>query len=383
MNPHIHIISFDVPYPADYGGVIDVYYKIKSLFNAGINIHLHCFSYGREKAMILEKYCVSVNYYPRKLGIIQNISTTPYIIKSRISQKLIDNLNKDSHPILCEGMHSCGIILEERIKNRLLIYRASNVEHHYYLGLAKNEQNPFKRLYFYIEAAKLKKWEHFLAKADLFLSVSTKEEEYYKNNFPDNRIENIYPYFEQDNDTIPLFNEGNNFLLFHGNLSVQENEETALYIIENIAPKVNYQIILAGKSPHQRLYNNSRYTDNVIIEADPNEQKMHTLIRSAHINLLLTNQKTGLKLKLLNSLYKGKHCLVNENMLTGTKLHSCVTIGNTTQVLIDQINKLMVLDFKEKDYWKRRKLIPQEFDNKYKSRKLIDLVFTNHLANNE
>ena len=27
----VHIVSFNVPYPADYGGVIDVFYKLKSL----------------------------------------------------------------------------------------------------------------------------------------------------------------------------------------------------------------------------------------------------------------------------------------------------------------------------------------------------------------
>ncbi len=29
---HIHLISFDVPFPADYGGVIDVFYKIKAKY---------------------------------------------------------------------------------------------------------------------------------------------------------------------------------------------------------------------------------------------------------------------------------------------------------------------------------------------------------------
>ena len=31
---HLHIISFDVPYPANYGGVIDVFYRVKALTEA-------------------------------------------------------------------------------------------------------------------------------------------------------------------------------------------------------------------------------------------------------------------------------------------------------------------------------------------------------------
>ncbi len=41
MDLHLHIIAFDIPFPPDYGGVIDVYYKIKTLSEAGVRIHLH------------------------------------------------------------------------------------------------------------------------------------------------------------------------------------------------------------------------------------------------------------------------------------------------------------------------------------------------------
>jgi len=33
---HIHIISFDIPFPANYGGVIDVFYKAKALTDSGV-----------------------------------------------------------------------------------------------------------------------------------------------------------------------------------------------------------------------------------------------------------------------------------------------------------------------------------------------------------
>jgi hypothetical protein len=39
----LHIISFNVPYPPNYGGVMDVFFKIRALHEQGIKIHLHCF----------------------------------------------------------------------------------------------------------------------------------------------------------------------------------------------------------------------------------------------------------------------------------------------------------------------------------------------------
>jgi len=68
LDKHLHIVCLDVPYPPDYGGVFDLYYKIKSLSEAGIKIHLHCFEYGLGKQKELDVYCVEVQYYPRNPG---------------------------------------------------------------------------------------------------------------------------------------------------------------------------------------------------------------------------------------------------------------------------------------------------------------------------
>ena len=38
----INIVSFNVPYPPNYGGIIDVYYKIKALREIGCEVVLHC-----------------------------------------------------------------------------------------------------------------------------------------------------------------------------------------------------------------------------------------------------------------------------------------------------------------------------------------------------
>ena len=55
---HLHIVSFDVPYPANYGGVIDVFYKIRELHRSGIRLHLHIIEYPvRDRAPELENYC--------------------------------------------------------------------------------------------------------------------------------------------------------------------------------------------------------------------------------------------------------------------------------------------------------------------------------------
>ncbi len=86
-DKHLHIISFDIPYPPNYGGVIDVYYKIRTLYKLGIKIHLHCFEYpGRDRSPELNSFCEEVFYYPRKTGLRSAFSLAPYIVSSRKSE---------------------------------------------------------------------------------------------------------------------------------------------------------------------------------------------------------------------------------------------------------------------------------------------------------
>ncbi len=92
MNNSLNIITLNIPYPPDYGGMIDSYYRIKALNSLGIRIHLHCFQYGRLPSDELESLCETVNYYPRKSGFLHLFSSLPYIISTRQAKELLENL---------------------------------------------------------------------------------------------------------------------------------------------------------------------------------------------------------------------------------------------------------------------------------------------------
>ena len=102
MSHSLNIVSFDVPFPANYGGVIDVYYKLFWLKQAGVKIHLHCFSYGRTPSHELEALCEKVYYYDRQIGLSGNFSLKPYTVKSRQSNEMEKNLLANDFPILFE-----------------------------------------------------------------------------------------------------------------------------------------------------------------------------------------------------------------------------------------------------------------------------------------
>src|ERR1700722_249867 len=183
----LHIVSFNVPYPPDYGGGIDVFYKIKGLHDPGIKIYLHCFNYGREQSPELAAICEKVYYYPRRKFYQAIYSKVPYIVGSRKSDELLSNLTADDYPILFEGLHTCLYLNHPALKDKLKAVRMHNVEWDYYRSLKEAERNYLIKFYFHNESKKLKRFEDELKYADKIFAISKSDYEYLKINY-----ENIY-----------------------------------------------------------------------------------------------------------------------------------------------------------------------------------------------
>ncbi len=370
----LNIISFDIPYPPDYGGVIDVFFKIKTLYSKGIKIHLHCFEYkDRSRSDELIKYCASVSYYKRKIGFLNMLSSTPYIVKSRQSEQLLNKLLENDYPILFEGLHSCFLISHPVLTKRLKIYRASNIEHHYYWDLHKASRNILKKAYFLIEMLKLKWYQHKLKVADLMLAVSLKDESYLKKKFPDNKIEHL-PSFHANN-ILRVSDGKGNFALYHGNLEVAENIKAVSFLIKKVFSKISYPFIIAGRNPPIHLKKLASKHDHISVVGNPVDAWMNEIIQEAHINVMITFQATGLKLKLINSLYQGRFCLANSQMLAGTNLDSLCIIANTPIQLITEIEKLSTIEFTTTDISERNIKLDELYSNEKNAYKLMELIF--------
>ncbi len=102
---------------------------------------------------------------------------------------------------------------------------------------------------------------------------------------------------------------------------------------------------------------------------------MDKLIRNAHINVIPTMAANGLKLKLLISLYCGRHCVVNSTTINGSGLYSLCHIADTEEKLVQKINSLMGKPFTEEMIEERRKILIKNHDNKVNARRLITLLF--------
>ena len=373
MDKIINIVSINIPWPANYGGVIDIYYKIKALHDCGIKIILHCFEYERPHAPELEDVCEKVYYYRRRTGIISNLTYLPYNVYSRKDKRLIDNLLKNDYPILFEGLHTCYYLNDERLKNRFKIFRECNIEHDYYREIGRAERNIIKKCFFYIEAMRFKWYQKNVADAELMIAVSQTDTDYLKKEFPHNKVE-FLPCFHGSNEITTTAGQSN-FILYHGKLSVKENEKAALYLIENVFNKMSpYRCIIAGMNPSATLLKAASRYDNIFVEANPSIERINELICTAQINLLVTFQETGLKLKLLNSLFAGRHVVVNPMMLAGSGLNDLCHIADTAEKMTDICRELMNESFSVDILEERRKLLFPIFSNEYQAKRLIGMI---------
>ncbi|MEN9613290.1 MAG: hypothetical protein RLZZ628_4104 [Bacteroidota bacterium] len=369
MSLFLHIISFDIPFPANYGGVIDVFFKMVALKTQGVQIILHNFQYGdRKPNLILEQYCAEVHYYPRQISIWKIFSAKPFIVATRNHPNLLKRLQQDNYPILFEGLHSCFHIHHFINCDRQCKVRMHNVEWQYYQNLCDLETNYLKKIFFKIESFKLKRFEkQVLKQGATILTLSPNDTAYFKKLHFDTAL--ILPFHgHQRVTTITGMGAG---ALFHGKLSVSDNANAVLYLIENVFSKTDMPFIIAGQNPSKLLIDKAKQFKNIQIIKNPDDKTMANLIQNAQIQILLSFQTAGLKLKLLNALFAGRHCIVNTPMIENTGLESLCHIADTAEIMLKCLFELQYEPFSLLMVEQRRIILENVFSDQANAKKLM------------
>ena len=372
MSRHLHIVCLDVPWPADYGGAIDMMNRIIMLKKMDISIHLHYFSYNeRGTPNELNQFCESINVYERKKGHKGFSAKLPYIVASRMNDELINNLRADNHPVLLEGLHCTGVLPFLDLNNRKVVVRMHNEESTYYKELARSETSFFKKLFFLHESKLIKKYSHHLPAECTYACISGEDIRLFKDEYhlANTKFLPAYPAWQQVNGEEGI----GNLCLYHGNLSVPENEEAAIWLLRKVFINVRKPFVIAGKNPSKRLQKLAHLCQHTCLVADPTESELNDLIRKAHINVLPCFNKniTGLRLKLLHALFEGRHCVVNDPMIKGTGLEAACHTGTTANAFASIIAQLYHQPFTNEEITLRKKLLGDTYDNEKNTRQLI------------
>lgn len=372
MDKQVHIVCFDAPAPPDYGGAIDLYYKIVALANAGIKINLHYFQYKAERDHEgLEQFCHAIHVYSRKSPWQCLASPLPYIVSSRINKELIQRLNGDDLPIVFEGVHSCGVIPFLTNKNRKVVVRLHNNEAAYYQRLAQTETSPLKNFYYLVESNRLERYQQQLPKHSSYAAVSEIDRVVFKEKYGLEQASFVPPFipWQEINIEVGL----GKYCLYNGNLSVAENKAVVLWLIEHVFSKTNTPFFVAGKNAPRKLADKIAQHQNIQLVNNPSDEEMERLIKEAQINILPSLNETGIKLKLLHALFCGRHCITNQAGVAGSGLNELVHLAEDADAFLGLVQTQMQQAFTEKEMQQRVQLL-HAYNNQRNAAALIALL---------
>jgi hypothetical protein len=342
-NKILHIVSFDAPYPPNYGGVIDVFYKLKCFKELGYQIILHVYTTDLITNKKLNELCIKVYSYKRKKQWYKHFLLSPFVVVSRFDKAIINNLKKDDYPILFEGLHTTLPLIKDDFKNRKLYLRAHNIEHNYYKGLAKSDPNILNKIIFVIESYKLKIYERkILPKINVVLPISNYEYLYFKKAYDIETI--LLPVFHQNTKATELGVRGK-YALYQGDLRISDNKRVVAKLIK-MFNDIDYSLVIASnieEEEFKKLFPNT--PSNIIHEKIRSNIHLVSLFKDAHINTIFSYQNSGTKLKLINALYNSRFCLINENMIDEESIKKICDVENDLLKYKEKINTLISMNY--------------------------------------
>ena len=345
-----------------------MFYKIKALSELHADIYLHVFDYGRGRQTELQNYCKKVFYYDRNSFLKSTFSKIPFAVKSRANKKLIENLDSDDAPILFEGLHTTFPLLVHSFTKKIFI-RAHNIEHLYFAGLSKSEKRFDRKLFYKMEARKFRSYEKIFDKAQHVFTISPYEHDYFKKKFGDKAI--YTPVFHQ-NAAVKSLSKKGDYALYHGDLRISDNVKSVEFLID-LFKDLDYKLMIASSYSNKSVIRKIEMLGHInYIKIEDNEN-LQKLLHNAHINVLPTFQKTGIKLKLINTLFQGRHLIVTPEMVEDTGLESLCKIASTKEEFKKQVLILSSLDYSSDQMVEREEKL-KAFDVIESAKIIIDLL---------
>ncbi|HNJ27873.1 MAG TPA: mannosyltransferase, partial [Ferruginibacter sp.] len=101
---------------------------------------------------------------------------------------------------------------------------------------------------------------------------------------------------------------------------------------------------------------------------------MQDMIAKAHIHILPSLNNTGVKLKLLNALFNGRFCLVNQAAIAGTELEPYCHLAGSATAFQQKIQELYETGFTEEETHRRQGLLQTVYNNEVNAQRLITFL---------
>lgn len=361
-------ISHFVPYPPKGGHLQRSYYLLKAL-SQDHQIYLVAFN---QKAILstptdlllakqhLSNFChrVEILNLPSDTSkvawlwlVVKSFFTPhPYTVNWTKSKKMSDKIHQILQETKIDAAHFDTIGLAEYLDDVAKIpsvLNHHNIESAMMYRRTQNERNIFKKIYFYNEARKIRRYES--QKCPQFkvnITVSDKEGIILRN-FVDNvKIEVI----ENCVDTkfyAPMISINNEkSLIFVGTMNWYPNKDAMLFFIKDIWPLLQREVAglkmyIVGKSPPKRIVLLSHNDSDLIVTGYVEDVRPFLAKATAYICPLRTGG--GTKVKILDAMAAGKPIIATSIACEGIPVQheQHVLFANEPEEFVHQIKRLL------------------------------------------
>src|SRR6202012_2687279 len=130
-----------------------------------------------------------------------------------------------------------------------------------------------------------------------------------------------------------------------------------------------------GKNPSARLTKLIEQNAHACLIADPSEEELQDLIAKAQVHILPSFNCTGVKLKLLNALYNGRHCIVNREAVEGTGLEPLCYVVDSANAFRSLMTELSAKPFTREEISSRETILGKLFNQENNLQKLWEAIW--------
>ncbi|MFP3596546.1 hypothetical protein [Chryseobacterium sp. SIMBA_029] len=368
----LHIISFNYPYPPTYGGIIDVYYKIKALSELGTIIHLHCFvdKIPQKVDDEIKSLVGNIFFYEKKKNPMLYFSRKPFAAAIRNSETLLKNLTTYKAPLLFEGLQTTAVINYLKDRGFKLYLRLHNNESAYYKGLAKSEKNILKKIIYTLESFKFHHYQNKLLKKFNAVFCLSQKEYMETSNLSANAV---LVHLFHGNEVVKNLDKKGDYFLFHGDLTTSDNKKALDETILLFKSLPGYPLIVASDRANESIKKKINKIENIRLVPIGNDDNLHRLFENAHANILLSYQNSGTKVKLFNALYNSRFVIINPNITDDKDLINLCSYGSTIEEIRAHIMMLA-----EQNYnltAERKEILQQNYSDKAKAKEIAAVIF--------
>lgn len=336
LEKKIHFISMDVPFPPNYGGIIDVYFKLKAFHQLGVKVYLHLYGNSTDGMEDLKSIAEEIYFYPIKKNPLYFLHPFPFSVKSRPAKELLKNIKKHQVPIFFESLKTSQILHLDPLSGYPKYLRLHNIEQNYFEGLAQSESEKLKQKMFRLEAKKYVKYESILSQMDEVFTLSKAEQHIIQLKYNKGKYVPVF----HGNDKMPDLEPFGKFVLYHGDLRAADNCKAVEYLID-VFKDLEYPLVIASGTKEEWVRSKIQAFQNIKFVYLNDFHHLLQLFNEAHINIAWSFQESGTKLKVINALFNSRYSIINSNIIDDERVSElCVSVESTSQ-LIQKVNELM------------------------------------------